>query len=76
MKEKIKLFSKKYLIGFALGLISGSLVMVYAQTYFPSNQTTYDNSTSGMQATDVQEQSTNFIMFVKKIIIVTKSNEI
>ena len=54
MKEKIKLFSKKYLIGFALGLISGSLVMVYAQTYFPSNQTTYDNSTSGMQATDVQ----------------------
>ena len=54
MKEKIKLFSKKYLIGFALGLISGSLVMVYAQTYFPSNQTTYDNSTSGMQASDVQ----------------------
>ena len=30
MKEKIKLFSKKYLIGFTLGLISGSLVMVYA----------------------------------------------
>ena len=28
--------------------------MVYAETYFPSNQTTYDNSVSGMQATDVQ----------------------
>ena len=54
MKDKIKLFSKKYLLGFTLGLISGSLVMVYAETYFPSNQTTYDNSTSGMQATDVQ----------------------
>ena len=54
MKERIKLFSKKYLLGFTLGLISGSLVMVYAETYFPSNQTTYDNSVSGMQATDVQ----------------------
>ena len=54
MKDKIKVFSKKYLIGFTLGLISGSLVMVYAETYFPSNQTTYDNSVSGMQATDVQ----------------------
>ena len=51
---KIKKFLKKYLLGFTLGLISGSLVMVYAQTYFPSNQTTYDNSNSGMQATNVQ----------------------
>ena len=51
---KIKKFFKKYLLGFTLGLISGSLVMVYAQTYFPSNQTTYDNSTSGMTATNVQ----------------------
>ena len=50
---KIKKFLKKYLIGFTLGLISGSLVMVYAQTNFPSNQTTYDNSNSGMQATNV-----------------------
>ena len=32
MKDKIKVFSKKYLIGFTLGLISGSLVMVYAET--------------------------------------------
>ena len=54
MKEKIKLFSKKYLLGFTLGLISGSLVMVYAETYFPSNQTTYDNSATGMTATNVQ----------------------
>ncbi len=51
---KIKEFCKKYLIGFTLGLISGSLVMVYAQTYFPSNDVTYDNSSSGMAATDVQ----------------------
>ena len=54
MKEKIKEFSKKYLIGFTLGLISAGIVVVYAETYFPSNQTTYDNSASGMAATDVQ----------------------
>ena len=54
MKDKIKVFSKKYLIGFTLGLISGSLVMVYAETYFPSNQTTYDNSASGLSSTNVQ----------------------
>ena len=55
MQEKIKKFLKKYLIGFMLGLISGSIAMVYAQTYFPSNQTTYDNSASGLSSTDVQE---------------------
>ena len=54
MQKKIKEFSKKYLIGFTLGLISAGIVVVYAETYFPSNQTTYDNSASGMQATDVQ----------------------
>ena len=53
--KKIKEFSKKYLIGFTLGLISGSIVMVYGQTYFPSNQTTYDNSNSGLSSTNVQE---------------------
>ena len=52
--KKIKEFSKKYLIGFTLGLISGSMAMVYAQTYFPSNQTTYDNSQNGLVSTDVQ----------------------
>ena len=52
--KKLKEFSKKYLIGFMLGLISGSIVMVYAQTYFLSNQTTYDNSVSGLKSTDVQ----------------------
>ena len=54
MKTKTKKFAKKYLIGFTLGLISGSLVMVYAETYFPSNQVTYENTASGMQSTDVQ----------------------
>ena len=51
---KIKEFSKKYLIGFTLGLITSGIVVVCAATYFPSNQTTYDNSVSGLNATNVQ----------------------
>ena len=55
MKEKIKEFSKKYLIGFILGLITTLSISVIAATYFPSNQTTYDNSVSGLQSTNVQD---------------------
>ena len=55
MKEKIKESSKKYLIGFILGLITTLSVSVIAATYFPSNQTTYDNSVSGLQSTNVQD---------------------
>ena len=52
--KKIKEFSKKYLIGFTLGLITSGIVVVCAATYFPSNQTTYNNGTTGMKATNVQ----------------------
>ena len=54
MKEKIKEFLKKYLIGFILGFVSVGIVVVYAETYFPSNDVTYDNSESGLSSTDVQ----------------------
>ena len=54
MKEKIKRFAKQYLIGFVIGLIVCGGVSVIAATYFPSNQVTYENGTSGMQASDVQ----------------------
>ena len=50
MKEKIK----KNIIGFVLGVITSFSISVIAATYFPSNQTTYDNSVSGLQSTDVQ----------------------
>ena len=53
-KEKIKKFSKQYLIGFAIGIVVWGTVSVIAATYFPSNQVMYENGTSGMQATDVQ----------------------
>ncbi len=54
MKEKIKKIIKGYLPGFITGLIVCGGVSVIAATYFPSNQVTYENGTSGMQATDVQ----------------------
>ena len=52
--KNIKKFTRKYLIGFTLGLISAGIVVVSAETYFPSNQTTYDNSASGLSSTNVQ----------------------
>ena len=54
MINKIKEFSKKYLIGFTLGLLTSGIVVVCAATYFPSSQTTYDNSVSGLKSTNVQ----------------------
>ena len=54
MKEKIKRFGKRYLIGFITGIVVCGGVSVIAATYFPSNQVTYENGTSGMAATDVQ----------------------
>ena len=55
MKEKIKEFLKKYLIGFILGVVSACTISVIAATYFPSNQTTYDNKESGLTSTNVQD---------------------
>ena len=54
MKEKTKEFLKKYLIGFVLGVVSAGVVIVYAETYFPSNDVTYDNTESGLASTNVQ----------------------
>ena len=53
--KKIKEFSKKYLLGFTLGMLSAGVVSVAAVAVFPSNQTTYDNSNSGMTSTNVQD---------------------
>ena len=55
MKEKIKELSKRYLIGFILGIIVSGAISVIAATYFPSNQATYDNSASGLQSNNVQD---------------------
>ena len=55
MKQKIKEFSKKYLLGFIIGSILFGTLGVYAVTYFPGLNTTYDNSDSGMTSTNVQD---------------------
>ena len=52
--KKIKKFSKEYLIGFFIGLFLFTVVGVKAAAVFPSNQTTYNNGTTGMKATNVQ----------------------
>ena len=54
MKNKHKDFFKKNLIGFILGILSAGAVSVIAATYFPSNNVTYDNGTSGLSSTNVQ----------------------
>ena len=54
MKEKINKIVLGYLPGFITGIIVCGGVSVIAATYFPSNQVTYENGSSGMQASDVQ----------------------
>ena len=54
MKGRIKKIILGYLPGFITGIVVFGGVSVIAATYFPSNQVTYENSASGMQATDVQ----------------------
>ena len=52
---KIKELSKKYLIGFILGIIVSGTISVMAATYFPSNQTTYDNTNTELKSENVQD---------------------
>ncbi len=54
MKKNVEMFSKKYLIGIILGIFVFGIGGVYAATYIASNRITYDHSTSGMSATEVQ----------------------
>ena len=54
MKEKIKKILKNRLLLFVLGILISGSVSVLAVTYFPSNQVTYNNGTSGLKSTDVQ----------------------
>ncbi len=54
MKEKVKKVLKNRMFIFVCGGLLFSSVSVFAITYFPSNQVTYDNETSGLSSTDVQ----------------------
>ena len=54
MKVKVKKVLKNRMFIFVCGGLFFSTVSVFAITYFPSNQVTYDNETSGLKATQVQ----------------------
>ena len=54
MVEKVKRFLKKNILGIIIGGLIFGTAGVYAATYFPSGDVTYDNSTSGLSSTDVQ----------------------
>ena len=55
MKEKVREIFKSYIPGFILGIISVSIITVYAETFFPSNQTTYDNTNTELKSENVQD---------------------
>ena len=55
IKNKLKTFFKCYLPGFILGIISACTISVIAATYFPSNQTTYDNTNTELKSENVQD---------------------
>ena len=55
MKEKIKKIILRYLPGFITGIIIFGTISVIAATYFPSNQTTYDNTNTELKSENVQD---------------------
>lgn len=54
MKEKIKKVFKSKIFFFILGVFVCGTAGVYAATYFPSVDVTYDNTGSGLESMDVQ----------------------
>ena len=54
MKTKLKKVFNNKIFMFIFGGLLFSAVSVYAITYFPSNQVTYDNSSSKLSSTNVQ----------------------
>ena len=54
MKENLKKFINSKLFVFIITALVFSTIGVSAATYFPSNDVTYDNSTSGLSSTNVQ----------------------
>ena len=54
MRKKLKKIFNNKIFMFIFGGVLLSAVSVYAVTYFPSNQVTYDNSSSKLNSTNVQ----------------------
>ena len=49
-----KKYLKTNIVGFVIGILIISGVVVYAAVFFPSNEVTYDNGTSGLESNNVQ----------------------
>ena len=54
MVEKVQKFFKRNILGIIIGGLIFGTAGVYAATYFPSGDVTYDNTESGLSSTDVQ----------------------
>ena len=54
MKEKKNKYIKTNIIGFVIAMVIVSGLAVYAAVTFPSNDVSYDNSTSNLQSSNVQ----------------------
>ena len=52
--KKLKEFSKRYLIGFILGIVIFGNISVKAMSEFYSNDVIYDNKESGLTSTNVK----------------------
>lgn len=54
MNKSKKFYLKTNLIGFIIGVIIFGGLAVYAAVTFPSNEVSYDNSSSGLFSTNVK----------------------
>ena len=70
MKKKIKKILKSKIFVFALIALFFGTVGVYAATYFPSVDVTYDNKESGLVSTDVQGPLMSYTEKLNNVVMV------
>ena len=73
--KKIKEFIKSYAVGLIFGIITACSISVIAATYFPSNQTTYDNTNSKLKSENVQDAIEKNTVFQEEIMHLDKSHK-
>lgn len=76
MKQKLKKIFKNKIFLLILGIFIGGTTGVYAVTYFPSNQVTYNNSSSKLNSTDVQGAIDELYNTCKNMTSVSSGNTI
>lgn len=76
MRQKLKKIFKNKFILFIIAAIFCGTMGVYAVTYFPSNQVTYNNSSSKLNSTDVQGAIDELYNTCKNMTSVSSGNTI